>query len=62
MPLINIGKLKHNENSDDHFAHVQQAAFALAHLVESKGYSSDKMLQRRILLKKYDREYSGGDD
>jgi catalase len=38
-----------NENPDNYFAHVEQAAFAPAHVVDGIGYSPDKMLQGRIL-------------
>ena len=48
-PLIDVGILELNENPDNYFAHVEQAAFAPAHVVDGVGYSPDKMLQGRIL-------------
>ena len=48
-PLIDVGTLELNENPDNYFAHVEQAAFAPAHVVDGVGYSPDKMLQVRIL-------------
>ena len=48
-PLIDVGTLELNENPDNYFAHVEQAAFAPAHVVDGIGYSPDKMLQGRIL-------------
>ena len=49
FPLINVGVLELNENPDNYFAHVEQAAFAPAHVVDGIGYSPDRMLQGRIL-------------
>ncbi|QCR21287.1 catalase [Pontibacter sp. SGAir0037] len=48
-PLIDVGVLELNENPDNYFAHVEQSAFAPAHLVDGIGFSPDKMLQGRIL-------------
>jgi catalase len=48
-PLIDVGVLELNENPDNYFAHVEQAAFAPAHVIDGIGYSPDKMLQGRIL-------------
>ena len=48
-PLIDLGVIELNENPDNYFAHVEQAAFAPAHLVDGIGFSPDKMLQGRIL-------------
>jgi catalase len=48
-PLHEVGVLELNENPDNYFAHVEQAAFAPAHVVDGIGYSPDKMLQGRIL-------------
>ena len=41
--------LELNENPDNYFAHVEQSAFAPAHVVDGIGYSPDKMLQGRLL-------------
>jgi catalase len=49
FPLIDVGTLELNENPDNYFAHVEQAAFAPAHIVDGIGYSPDKMLQGRLL-------------
>lgn len=49
FPLIEVGTMELNENPDNYFAHVEQAAFAPAHVVDGIGYSPDKMLQGRIL-------------
>ncbi len=48
-PLIEVAELELNENPDNYFAHVEQAAFAPAHVVDGIYYSPDKMLQGRIL-------------
>lgn len=48
-PLQDLGVLELNENPDNYFAHVEQAAFAPAHVVDGIGFSPDKMLQGRIL-------------
>lgn len=48
-PLIEVGVLELNENPDNYFAHVEQAAFAPSHVVDGIGFSPDKMLQGRIL-------------
>lgn len=49
FPLIDIGVMELNANPDNYFAHVEQAAFAPAHVVDGISYSPDKMLQGRIL-------------
>lgn len=48
-PLIKVGEVELNENPDNYFAHVEQSAFAPAHVVDGISYSPDKMLQGRIL-------------
>lgn len=48
-PLIEVGVLELNQNPDNYFAHVEQAAFAPAHVVDGISFSPDKMLQGRIL-------------
>jgi len=48
-PLMDVGTLELNENPDNYFAHVEQAAFAPANVVDGIGFSPDKMLQGRIL-------------
>jgi catalase len=49
FPLIDVGVMALNENPDNYFAHVEQSAFAPAHVVDGISYSPDKMLQGRIL-------------
>ncbi|TXK48739.1 catalase [Pontibacter qinzhouensis] len=49
FPLLDVGVLELNETPDNYFAHVEQAAFAPAHIVDGIGFSPDKMLQGRIL-------------
>lgn len=49
FPLIEVGFIELNENPDNFFAHVEQSAFAPAHVVDGISYSPDKMLQGRIL-------------
>ena len=49
FPLIDVGVLELNENPQNYFAEVEQAAFAPAHVVDGVSYSPDKMLQGRIL-------------
>jgi catalase len=49
FPLIDVGVLELNENPQNYFADVEQAAFAPAHVVDGISYSPDKMLQGRIL-------------
>lgn len=49
FPLIDVGVIELNEIPANYFAHVEQAAFAPAHLVDGIGFSPDKMLQGRIL-------------
>jgi catalase len=49
FPLIDVGTLELNENPQNYFAEVEQAAFAPAHVIDGIGYSPDKMLQGRLL-------------
>lgn len=49
FPLIDVGVLELNEVPSNYFAHVEQSAFAPAHIVDGIGHSPDKMLQGRIL-------------
>ncbi len=48
-PLMELGVMELNEVPKNYFAHVEQAAFAPAHVVDGIGYSPDKMLQGRLL-------------
>lgn len=47
-PLIEVGEMELNENPDNYFAEVEQAAFSPAHVVPGIAHSPDKMLQGRI--------------
>lgn len=49
FPLIEVGVMELNKIPENYFAHVEQAAFAPAHVVDGISYSPDKMLQGRIL-------------
>ncbi|UYZ58189.1 catalase [Hymenobacter latericus] len=49
FPLHELGVLELNENPVNYHAHVEQSAFAPAHVVDGIGYSPDRMLQGRIL-------------
>lgn len=48
-PLIDVGTIELNENPENYFQDIEQAAFAPAHVVDGISYSPDKMLQGRIL-------------
>ncbi|PWA04597.1 catalase [Flavobacterium psychrotolerans] len=48
-PLIDVGTLELNQNPENYFQDIEQAAFAPAHVVDGIGYSPDKMLQGRLL-------------
>jgi catalase len=47
-PPITIGRLVLDSNPDNHFAEVEQAAFATSNLVPGIGLSPDKMLMGRV--------------
>ncbi|WP_291102244.1 MULTISPECIES: catalase [unclassified Flavobacterium] len=49
FPLIDVGVLELNQNPQNYFQDIEQAAFAPAHVVDGIGYSPDKMLQGRLL-------------
>jgi catalase len=48
FPLIPVGELELNQNPQNFFAEVEQAAFDPAHIVEGIGWSYDKLLQSRL--------------
>ncbi|PQA58910.1 catalase [Siphonobacter curvatus] len=48
-PLIEVGEIELNQNPNNYFQDVEQAAFAPAHVIDGIGYSPDKMLQGRLL-------------
>ncbi|SDD86639.1 catalase [Cupriavidus sp. YR651] len=47
-PLIEVGIMELNRNPENHFAEVEQAAFAPSTIVPGIGFSPDKMLQGRL--------------
>ena len=47
-PLIEVGMLELNRNPENHFAEVEQSAFAPSTIVPGIGFSPDKMLQGRL--------------
>ncbi|AXB80370.1 catalase [Novosphingobium sp. P6W] len=47
-PLIPVGDLELNRNSENFFADVEQAAFSPANVVPGISFSPDKMLQARL--------------
>jgi len=48
-PLIEVGEMVLNRNPENYFAEVEQAAFAPANIVPGMGFSSDRMLQARLV-------------
>lgn len=48
FPLIDVGVLELNQNPDNYFAQVEQAAFTPGNIVPGIGYSPDRMLQGRL--------------
>jgi len=49
FPLIEVGTLELNQNPENYFAEVEQAAFTPANIVPGISHSPDKVLQMRIL-------------
>jgi catalase len=47
-PLIDVGRMTLNKNPDDHFIHIEQAAFEPSNMVPGIGPSPDKMLLGRL--------------
>ncbi|WP_168789594.1 catalase [Paraburkholderia aromaticivorans] len=47
-PLIEVGVMELNRNAENHFADVEQAAFAPSNVVPGVGFSPDRMLQGRL--------------
>lgn len=48
-PLIPVGYFELNENAENYFQEVEQAAFTPANIVPGIGFSPDRMLQTRML-------------
>ena len=47
-PLIDVGTIELNRNSENYFADVEQAAFTPANVVPGIGFSPDRLLQGRL--------------
>ncbi|MFN2260886.1 MAG: catalase [Psychroflexus sp.] len=47
-PLIEVGELELNENPDNYFQYIENAAYSPSNIVPGIGFSPDKMLQARI--------------
>lgn len=47
-PLIEVGELELNENPDNYFQYIENAAYSPSNVVPGIGFSPDKMLQARI--------------
>lgn len=47
-PLIEVGRMTLNRNPEDHFVHIEQAAFEPSNMVPGIGPSPDKMLLGRL--------------
>lgn len=47
-PMIDVGEMELNENPDNYFMQVEQAAFSPSNVVPGISWSPDKMLQARI--------------
>ncbi|CAM2152007.1 Catalase [Pararobbsia alpina] len=47
-PLIEVGVVELNRNAENHFADVEQSAFAPSNVVPGISFSPDKMLQGRL--------------
>lgn len=47
-PLVEVGRMTLNRNPEDHFIHIEQAAFEPSNLVRGIGPSPDKMLLGRL--------------
>ena len=48
FPLIDVGVLELNRNSENYFADVEQSAFSPANVVPGIGFSPDRMLHGRL--------------
>ncbi|WP_046505781.1 catalase [Streptomyces odonnellii] len=47
-PLIDVGRMTLNQNPEDYFIHIEQAAFEPSNLIPGVGPSPDKMLLGRL--------------
>lgn len=47
-PLIEVGEMELNENPENYFQYIENAAFSPSNVVPGIGFSPDKMLQARI--------------
>ena len=48
-PLIEVGQMELNRNSENYFADIEQAAFSPGNAVPGISFSPDKMLQARVV-------------
>ncbi len=48
FPLLEVGYFELNQNPENFFAEVEQAAFSPANIIPGIGFSPDKMLQARL--------------
>lgn len=60
FPLMKVGMLVLNENPQNYFAQVEQAAFAPANIVPGIEFSADKMLQGRTFAYRDTQRYRIG--
>ena len=47
-PMIDVGTLELNQNADNYFQQIEQAAFSPSNVVPGIAFSPDKMLQARV--------------
>lgn len=47
-PIIEVGEMELNENPENYFQYIENAAFSPSNVVPGIGFSPDKMLQARI--------------
>lgn len=47
-PLIEVGELELNENPENYFQYIENAAYSPSNIVAGIGFSPDKMLQARV--------------
>ncbi|KAA2317244.1 catalase [Pseudooceanicola sediminis] len=48
FPLIEVGELEMNENPENYFMYIENAAYSPSNVVPGIGFSPDKMLQGRL--------------
>ena len=60
FPLMKVGVLTLNENPENFFAQIEQAAFAPSNIVPGIEFSADKMLQGRTFAYRDTQRYRVG--